>query len=259
MYEIKKLFRELYYEVFKIVLIHSIADALIVFLILLNITALFRVRFYYALVISLVMLLIDIILRMRHVKLKKIEQKNPQINEILRTARDNYNGEDFMVRAMFEELIAKMKSVSAGSIAESKVLFFKLVAVCILSFAVIIISASNIHVPKEVFDVDNYYKFFARQKESLNFYGIEFNNTDADIYGASHLSKLGNKEIELRVTPGINKISFENIKDPEEKEFEKGTFPKEIYAVSDSPNEEKAPKEAKLAIDYNLRLKNIKK
>jgi hypothetical protein len=45
------------------------------------------------------------------------------------------------------------------------------------------------------------------------------------------------------------------VKDPEEQEFERGTFPSDIAAVSDASSEEKLPKESKIAIAYNLRLK----
>ena len=55
--------------------------------------------------------------------------------------------------------------------------------------------------------------------------------------------------------PDINKIDFDNVKDPEEKVFERGTFPDEVVAVFDAASEEKLPKESKIAIEYNLRLK----
>jgi hypothetical protein len=256
MAEIKRLFVELYYEVFKISVLHASADAIIFFMVALNITTLLDLRFYVALVAAALFMLGDVLYRMKRTTLKEIEQKNPQIQDILRTARDNVEGHDFMVLAMFEDLIHKMKSVSAGSILNQRNLLIKVLVVCVLSFLVIIVSANNIHVPKSVFDADTYYKWFSSPgKERLDFYTIDFNESDDLLYGDPELADLGNQTIELRINPSINEMSFENIKEPEEKEFERGTFPSEIAAVSDVSSEEKLPKESKIAIAYNLKLK----
>lgn len=256
MTEIKQLFRELYFEVFKISFLNASADSIIFFLIALNLTNLLTLPYYVALTLSILFLIGDVIYRMRITTLRKIEEKNPNVQDILRTAKDHYNSDNFMVKAMFEDLIARMKSVSAGSILNMRNTVVKVLIMCALSFSVIVLSAYNIHVPESVFDPSSYKEWFARPSaEQREFYGIEFNESDEDIYGNASLAILGNEEIELAVNPDINKIDFDNVKDPEEKVFERGTFPDEVAAVSDSASEEKLPKESKIAIAYNLKLK----
>ena len=134
----------------------------------------------------------------------------------------------------------------------------KILVVCLLSFSVVMVSANNIHVPKSVFDPDTYYQWFSNPgKEHLDFYTIEFNETTDLLYGDADMAKLGNRTLEIHINPSINEMSFAQVKDPEEKEFERGTFPSEISAVSDATSEEKLPKESKIAIAYNLKLKEI--
>ncbi|MBU2560960.1 MAG: hypothetical protein KKD17_01590 [Nanoarchaeota archaeon] len=256
MSEVKRLFTELYIEVFKISFLHAFTDSVIFFMVALNMTTLLDITFYISLVASALFLLADLLFRMKHTTLRDIEAKNPQIQDILRTARDHVEGTNFMVLAMFEELIQKMKSVSAGTLLNQKNLVIKVVIVCLLSFSVVIVSANNIHIPKSVFDPDTYYKWFAKPGgERLDFYTIEFNETDELLYGDPEMAALGNRTLELHISPSINEMSFENIKEPEEKEFERGTFPTEMAAVSDESSEEKLPKESKIAIAYNLKLK----
>jgi hypothetical protein len=256
MAEVRRLFMELYYEVFKISILNAATDSIIFFMLALNITTLIDVRFYFALGAAVLFLMGDVLFRMKHTTLKEIEEKNPQIKDILRTAKDHVYGKDFMVLAMFEELIQKMKSVSSASLLNQRNLLLKVVMVCVLSFSVIVVSANNVHIPKSVFDPDTYYRWFSNPgKDRLDFYTIEFNESDELIYGDSELTNLGNKTIDIHVTPSINEMSFENIKEPEEKEFERGTFPSDIAAVSDASSEEKLPKESKIAIAYNLKLK----
>jgi len=258
MSEVKRLFKELYIEVLKISFLHAFADSIIFFMIALNATTLLDLTYLIALVASLLFLLADVLFRMKRTTLQEIEAKNPQIRDILRTARDHVEGSNFMVLAMFEELIQKMKSVSAGSILKQKDLFLKMVVVCALSFSVVMLSANNIHVPKSVFDPDTYYQWFSNPgNERLDFYTIEFNESDEMLYGDADMANLGNRTIELHINPSINEMSFAQVKEPEEKEFERGTFPSEIAAVADATSEEKLPKESKIAIAYNLKLKEI--
>jgi hypothetical protein len=145
--------------------------------------------------------------------------------------------------------------VSAGSILNNRQLFFKVAIMCALSFSVLTISANNIHIPKTVFDPDTYAKWFSKpDRDTLRFYTTEFNESE-DIYGDPDLAGLGNREIEIQMSPSVNEIGFDTVQDPEEKSFEQGTFPDEVYAQCDAASEEKLPKESKIAIEYNLRLK----
>jgi hypothetical protein len=256
MNDIKGLFRELNYEVFKISALHAFTDSIIFFMLALNMTTLLGVRYHAALVAALLFLWGDVLFRMKRTTLKEIEARNPQVQDILRTAKDHQDEGNFMVLAMFEELIQRMRGVSAGSMLGQGTLLLKVAALCLLSFSVILVSAYDIHIPESVFDPDTYYKWFSKPgKDRLDFYTVEFNESDELLYGAPEMAELGNKTLEIKISPSINEMSFENVKEPEEKEFERGTFPNEIAAVTDVSSEEKLPKESKIAIAYNLKLK----
>jgi hypothetical protein len=259
MNDIKRLFAELNQEIFKISLLQSFTDTIIFFLVALNITTLLRVKFYFALGTAFLFLIGDVMYRMKKTTLDQIELKNPNVRDILRTAKDNENRNSFMILAMFEDLIQRMKEVSASSILNQRKLLIKTLIVCLLSFSVIMTSANNIHVPKSVFDINNYYNWFSKPgQDRLDFYTIEFNDTEG-LYGNPEMAALGNRTLEIQISPSVNEISFEHVKEPEEKEFERGTFPSEVAAVSDTSSEEKLPKESKIAIAYNLKLKEISK
>jgi hypothetical protein len=255
MQEIKSLFNELYWEVFKISFLHAFTDSIICFFIALNITTLIDISYIYAFFISILFIVADLTYRMKVTTLKKIEASNPEIRDILSTARDHANQNSFMVFAMFEDLIRRMKTVSSGSFLKSSDLFIKVAVMCVLSFSVVIVSANDVHIPKSVFDAHTYQQFFSKpSKDPLQFYTTEFNESE-DIYGDPDLAGLGDKELQIKISPSVNEMSFEQVKEPEEKEFERGNFPDEIYAQTDAASEEKLPKESKIAIAYNLRIK----
>jgi hypothetical protein len=255
--EITKLFSELYYEVFKVAFLHSIFDSLIVLLAGLMLGFVLNVNYLVMIGIAILFFIVDLIVRMRSVKLKYIEEKNPQVNEILRTARDNYDKDNYMVRAMFDDLVERMRSVSPGSIVRMPELILKSAVICVLLFSIIFVAANNYHVSRDFFHFDPV-EFFSRPTaRQMAFFGVQFNETDDSIFGDSRLAKLGVKNITLQINPSANEIDFSEVKPPEEKEFEEGSFPSEVKAVSDTPSEERPPKEAKIAIAYNLKLKEL--
>lgn len=257
MNDVTKLFSELYYEVFKIAFLHSLLDALLVLLALLTLGFVLNVNDYVAVALSIIIFIVDLIIRMRLVKLKYIEEQNPQIKEILRTARDNYDQDNYMVRAMFEDLVDRMRSVSPGSIVKVPEILIKSVIICLLMVGTIFIASNNYHISQETFHF-NPADFFSRPTgKPMKFYGVVFNESDENIYGEARLAKLGVRNITLSINPSANRIDFSEVKPPEEKEFEEGAFPGEVRAVADTPSEERLPKEAKIAIAYNLKLKKI--
>ncbi|MBI5398352.1 hypothetical protein HZB03_02710, partial [Candidatus Woesearchaeota archaeon] len=232
MNDITRLFSELYYEVFKVSFLHSLLDSLLVLLALLTFGFILNVNYYVAIALSILFFIADLIIRMRLVKLKYIEDHNPQIREILRTARDNYDQDNYMVRAMFEDLVDRMRSVSPGSIIKAPEIFVKSLLICMLMVNLIFIASNNYHISRETFQFDPL-EFFSRPTgKPMSFYGVVFNESDEGIYGVSRLAKLGVRNITLQINPSANRIDFSEVKPPEEKEFEAGAFPGEVRAVA---------------------------
>ncbi|MBU0461067.1 MAG: hypothetical protein KJ574_00615 [Nanoarchaeota archaeon] len=251
---IKDLFRELRWEVFKIIVLDSVLDTIIFFFIVQIIMAFFNLSIFFTAALAAILFAVNVSYRMRHVKLRDVEKNNPSIKEILRTANDNINETNFVAEALFEDLILRMKNVSSGSMMKHGHVLTKMSIVFLLGFVMIVLAAH--HVTVDMIDIPGIHegKYSTAKRAAREIFGIEFNES-TDIYGNANIVKLGTEEVTMKLNPMMNEINLAQVKDVEDKEFEEARFPSDIKAVSESPSEEKAPEEADIAIAYNLKLK----
>lgn len=76
----------------------------------------------------------DLVYRTRKYRLEVYEEKNPELKEILRTARDNLGSSNIVSQAMFDELMDRSRSVTSESIIPSTRIIQKILVVGVLSF-----------------------------------------------------------------------------------------------------------------------------
>ncbi|MFB6145599.1 MAG: hypothetical protein ABEJ99_03775 [Candidatus Nanohaloarchaea archaeon] len=76
----------------------------------------------------------DLAWRAKNFRLEIYEEKNPELHEILRTARDNLSANNIVSQAMFDDLMDRSRSVTSESIIPSKRIIQKILLVGILSF-----------------------------------------------------------------------------------------------------------------------------
>lgn len=77
---------------------------------------------------------IDLAYRVRNYHLEIYEERNPKLHEILRTARDNPEADTFVERAMVDDLLRRLRSVTSDSIIPSRSIIQKILVVGGLSF-----------------------------------------------------------------------------------------------------------------------------
>jgi len=257
---IKKLFREVQFEVVKVAFLNSFLNACLVFFSLYLIMTLVDINFTYAVVFSLLFFVADFINLKSKLGLKSVEETNPVVKDMLSTAYDNQEEKNVLVLGLFYDLVKKMKKVSAGSMLDSSLLFKKVLAITILTFAVVFVASleiyvGNINIPLNKIggDIGSFFGGPGQTKNtSLEVLG--FNDTTG-LYGDESLAKLGKEELNLNINPSISELDFNKEKDLEDKQFDMNTFPVEPSVQSSDFGENDIPEEAELAKAYNLELK----
>lgn len=142
---VEDLFRRLKREFVKVNLLQACLDTLMFFLGFNLVLFLFslRVTSYLSniqamVALSTVFFLGDLAYRARNYRLEIYEQKNPELHEILRTARDNLDRNNIASQAMFDELMDRSRSVTSESIIPSKRIIQKVLVVGFLSFLTVV-------------------------------------------------------------------------------------------------------------------------
>ncbi len=246
---IKRLFKELGGEVYKLIILESLLNTGIFFFVLLLLFNFLQWGVIFPFVFSVGFLFWNISHKAKTFQLKAVEEQNPHVKEILRTARDNMNTENMLTLALFNELIEKMKTVSVGYLIDEKKVVTKLFAVGILAFFSIYIMTAGLW--NIGFDVDNFLR-----KPTKPIPPIQLNESN-DIYGEIRIAKLGNDVLTIQINPTLSEIDFGKVSDAEKRDLDLNAFPVEVEAASDKASSEDKPKEFKLAKEYNLRIHEL--
>jgi uncharacterized membrane protein (DUF106 family) len=260
---IKALFNEVKLEMLKVAFIYSFLDSIMVFFVAYFIVSFFNIKFLYALlipaIITAIFFAINLVTRINKLRLKTMEDANPQVREMLRTAHDNMGEENLMMVALFEELKGKMKTVSSGNLLESKRIFVRIISAVVLVFLIIFVSALNVNLKKIDIPFEKL-RFMSGNNGVVYGEGqitdLVFNETDV-VYGDASIAKLGNEKLDLNMNPTMSEIDFNDISEAENDDLREGGMPSEVAISPDAFNNQEVLDEAEQAANYSQRIKDI--
>ena len=260
---IRSLFREIKVEIWKVAFLYSFLNAATAFLILQLILSFFRIGYLYSLAVAGLTFVASMIHYTDKLGFKQMEEGNPQIKEMLRTANDNIDqGHNILVQGLFLDLAEKMKTVSSGPLMQTSHLFLRIVIISCLTFLIVFMSSfgimldiTNIPFGQTLFGSEQQGRFSPHLKPNQTIIEtLAFNDSDL-ILGDDSVAKLSNEQINLELTPEMKELDFNKEKDLEDKEFQRNSFPIEVSAQSAETLDNDIPKESELAKAYSLQVK----
>lgn len=241
-------------EFIKVKLIQSLLDGLVFFLaanmvlFLLSINIFSNIPNNIALAaLTVVFTISNLFYRVRKYSLEIYEEENPELQEILRTARDNIDKQNIVSQALFDDLLERSRKVTSESIIPAKKIVYKTLLVGFLSFLTVISGIGDIQIlqdntdlldaPQQIEDLIN-----SDSDED----GFQLNNA-SDIYGDSSDIDSSDLDIDFNVS---------GTGDSEEGDFDPTENPSNQDLVLDSTGESMS-QDLELAKQYSLAVKNI--
>ena len=258
---IDRLFREVRMETVKVAFLNSFLNSCIVFFALFLVFIFFDTSWLYALFTSVAFFGGNFYYWHKKLNLKAMEDANPQVKEMLRTAYDNKEERNVLILGLFYDVVKKMKTVSSGNLLDSNLLFKKVVAITLLAFVVVFASSmeiymGNINIPiGNLGGVGGIFRGEGTGDTKNTTLDVVGFNESAGLYGDESLAALGKEELNLNINPSISELDFDREKELEEKSFDPNSFPVDAEAQSSDFSGNDIPEEAELAKDYNLKLK----
>jgi len=150
---VEKLFKRLKREFLKINFLQACLDSILFFLSANLLLFLFSLRFTsagrnleYLIPLSILIFTFDFYYRSQKYNIEIYEQKNPELRERLRTARDNLESNSIVSQALFDEILNISRSVSSESIIPSKRIVQKMLAIGIISFITVLSGILNFQI-----------------------------------------------------------------------------------------------------------------
>jgi len=150
---VEKLFKRLKREFLKVNFLQACLDSILFFLSANLLLFLFSLRFTsagrnleYLIPLSILIFTLDFYYRSQKYNIEIYEQKNPELKERLRTARDNLESNSIVSQALFDEILNISRSVSSESIIPSKRIIQKMLAIGIISFITVLSGILNFQI-----------------------------------------------------------------------------------------------------------------
>ncbi|MFH1400905.1 MAG: hypothetical protein ABIH41_05265 [Nanoarchaeota archaeon] len=254
MARITRLFWELKMEIMKVSFLRAFLNAIVIFLIADIILTLFDISYWYAAAIGAAFLLINMYAYYQSTNLRTIEDKNPDVREMLRTVKDNLSFDNFMIRALHQDVLRKARSISTGNILNYKHVLMRVVAIVILCGGMVMLASVKLHVPTihSEFRPFDFSGFSFGTEEPVDLTDTQLLETD-DIYGDVSVAKLGNKELNLNMNPSSDQMDLLRKKDIENLAFSRNTYPVEATAVGAETSAEKRPEESDLVNAFYMK------
>ncbi|QKQ98000.1 hypothetical protein GKQ38_00480 [Candidatus Nanohaloarchaea archaeon] len=153
---IEKLLKQLKREFIKVNVIQACLDAILFFLV--SNLALFFIsveifrnvsNLYLLTGLSFLVGAVDLYWRSQNYRLEIYEEKNPELREVLRTARDNLNQRNVASQALFDDVMDRARSVTSESIIPSRTIIQKILAVGGLCLLTILSGVADINLQND--------------------------------------------------------------------------------------------------------------
>lgn len=148
---VEKLFKQLKREYWKVNIFQAFLDSIIIFQVTYLVTKLAGIRSpinypSYSVIagLSLVFFIVNSFYRTRGYSIEIYEEENPELAEILRTARDNLDESSLPAEKLFDEVTDTARKVSSESIIPNQAILAKVIAISFLSMATVIAGVTSI-------------------------------------------------------------------------------------------------------------------
>jgi hypothetical protein len=225
-----KLIREIKFLFGNLIIFEGIIMAAIILLFCNMILVILGYNALYALIPSLLYIIIYFIIKFRENKYIKVEQKFPNLNEKIRTAADNLYLENPVVDELRHEVSRGMNEVEYASFFHERKTSYKILLIVLLCFGVILLAKYDIE-----FDVNFERVFGFIDGGDGNTTGLlsdiisaTTTGPDDDIFGEEQLAKLGKEELTIQINQVGYEINMDDVKDPTQKDFDQSLFPDDI-------------------------------
>ncbi len=233
-----KALKELKMQVTTIVVIDSFIDFLLAFLIIYFAFMFVPVNNLFSLIPASVFFIYRLFINIRKVNYADVESKVPILKEELRTAADNLNKDNEIIRMLCEDVITKMKAIKNSYFINFRKIQKNFLVITILCFAIVGITSLNLQA--EVVEKA------ANLAKKANYGDIKAGLTEREgeggIFGEKSLAELGKNNLDIKINPVESDIDINNVEDIKDRSFNK-QYAAEIEASTDKSYDGNIPKE----------------
>lgn len=251
----RKVVREVRNTIIEVLIIPSLLDGILLFLLFYLILSLFEFHPLLAIIPAAAYTLFIIWRESKINALKLVEKYYPRLHEKLRTAADYADVDDIMVNELHTEVLQEIRNVASSTFISRNRIMVKVFCCIVISFLILSITHFNIsavafknRLEDKINDLRNQIAL-ERDENALRFSNDSAaagsgvgGGVNRNIFGQKHLATLGEEELEVELKPSTLEFKVGKVKEAEKKEFEEA-FPDDVFLSGAGAYEENIPKD----------------
>jgi len=251
----RKVVGEIRRTVIEVLIIPSLLDGILLFLLIYLVLSLFEFYPLFAFIPAAIYTIIIIWKEAGINTLRLVEKYYPSLHEKLRTAADYADVDDVMVNELHAEVLKEIRNVASSAFISRRKILLKVFCCIVISFLILSITHFNISAANFKTKLQDKINNLANQiklsgASNLKSMGDQSAaagsgvgaGVNKDIFGQKHLATLGQEELEVELKPSTLEFKVGKVKDAEKKEFEEA-FPTDVFITGSSSYEENIPKD----------------
>ena len=242
--------RDLTSTVRNLVLLQASLSIIAWFVGFLLICGVLNLKWYYAIIPTLVAIVVIFRQQVRKANIYLVEHNIPEFKDILTTVSDTVEKSNEIIDVLHKETIQSMRRIKSSSFIAFGGMTTKVVVIVVLCIVTASLAAFNgrfIDVPRLAGKISLSDFGVYGLNESLLQYA---ENESLDIYGNKSVAELGYEELQLQITPVQSELDLNDIKDVEDKDFRASRSADDIRASVDATYSEDVPKEYRKIVKY---------
>ncbi|MBI2676054.1 MAG: hypothetical protein HYX24_06355 [Candidatus Aenigmarchaeota archaeon] len=243
--DIQEMFRAMEGERLKIALFKSALNSMLVFLASNLIASAFSLL-ALSLLLAFLTFFASLYFYAKRYSMGYIEARNPQLKEMLTTARENISRKDVLTGILFRQVLARARTISFEAMASINTVYLRVFIIVILAFATTQISPAYV-----AGQIESFGKYFSGKKVVMD---VELKNSE-DIFGEERLIRLGNDTLQLALQASNNEIDLNSAEEPDKKAFERSEFMFDVEGSAAETSQEKLPEDFELVKAYSLKIR----
>ncbi len=214
-----------------LVIFETVLNTLLIFLLFFALFTLLGINVLYAIVPSILYLIIVIHRKLKVNKLLVVEHKYPLLKEKLRTAADNLGIENPVVNELHDEIVSELKNVEATSFVNMFYVSYKILLALLLGSGIVVAAQYQVSLDyqKLIFEnpLVNYIKTTQEANRAVQGgFKIEGFGREEELFGdITPIIKKGDSTLEVIIDASEYPLDLKDIK---EREEDIDTFPSEI-------------------------------
>lgn len=244
--------KEIRNGVYKTIIIKALLNAAVIYLVSYFLFMIIMLpAVYISSVLALTYFIYEIITLTRKDPLLIVEKKYPEINEELRTVKDNLGKKNELMDELKKEVTSKVKRhVDIGDFLDFRKITSRVLILFFMSFLIILLASLNIRLlgVGDIMDIshdlmmdlgskiikdadqklevvlgDNELK--SRFKKLAKTVGVGGGDTESgEIFGESEVVELGDNKVNIQIKPTEYELSIEDYQKPEQQNFISKSF-----------------------------------